>query len=109
MPHQLTRRVRKIEAISLIVETELYEELFGLHEKYGFANVKAFLNAVSSATRKKGRKVGPSKKASPAPKTRKRAKITDATRAKVKKLVKARKTGSWFCPFVLPRIYARPP
>jgi hypothetical protein len=88
----------KLAQLELAIETELPQELFGLHEKYGFADVKSFIKAIRSAARggspRKGRKPGRPKKAAAVRKTRKRAVITDAIRAKVKKLVRAGKSAS---------------
>ena len=88
----------KLAQLELAVETGLRQELSGLHEQYGFADVDSFLKAVKSAarggSRRRGRKAGRPKKAAVAPKTRRRAVITAATRARVKQLVKAGKSGS---------------
>jgi len=73
------------------LEQALAKELASLPSAYGFDSLKAFVAAIKAAGGK-GR-VGRPKK-SIVPKTRKRAKITDAIRAKVGKLVKAGKTGS---------------
>jgi hypothetical protein len=73
------------------LEHALAKELASLPSAYGFDSLKAFVAAIKAAGGK-GR-VGRPKK-STVPKTRKRAKITDAIRAKVGKLVKAGKTGS---------------
>ena len=84
----------KLAQLELEVATELPQELSGLPEQYGFSDVNSFLKAVKSAARGGGRKkVGRPKKVV-VPKTRKRAVITAATRAQVKKLVKAGKSGS---------------
>jgi hypothetical protein len=76
------------------ISCELSRELAGLSAAYGFGDVDSFIDAVKGATgKKRGR--GPGRPAGEAaPKKNKRAKITDAIRAKVKKLVKAGKTGS---------------
>ena len=91
----LRERVARLERV---IETELYEDLFGIHQRYGFADVKSFIEAVKLAARgggrRKGGKVGRPKKVVGEEKIRRRAKITDATRAKVKKLVKAGMSGS---------------
>jgi hypothetical protein len=73
------------------LEHALAKELASLPAAYGFDSLKAFVAAIKAAGGK-GR-VGRPKK-SVAPKARKRAIITDAVRAQVKKLVKAGKTGS---------------
>jgi hypothetical protein len=89
---------KKIARLERVIETELYEDLFGIHEQYGFAELKSFIKAVKLAAgsggRRKVRKVGRPKKVVVVEKVRRRAKITDATRANVKKLVKAGLSGS---------------
>ena len=94
---QLAATREKLARLEITVETELRQELSALHAQYGFADVKSFLKAVQEAAGfgpKKARKAGRPKKAAPAPKTRKRAVITAGTRARVKQLVKAGKSGS---------------
>ena len=73
------------------LEQALAKELASLPSAYGFDSLKAFVAAIKAAGGK-GR-VGRPKK-STVSKTRKRAKITDAIRAKVGKFVKSGKTGS---------------
>ena len=78
------------------LEKSLEAELATLPGKYGFASAADFVKAVSKACGgKRGRKPGRVKAAAPAAakKRRKRAVITDETRAEVKKLVEAGKTG----------------
>ena len=92
---ELAAAREKLAHLERAVATELPQELSGLPEQYGFPDVKSFLKAVESATSGGGRKkAGRPKKAAAAPKTHKRAIITDATRAQVKKLFKAGKSGS---------------
>ena len=91
---QLAAARGKIAKLEAAVKSELPKVLSKLHEQFGFENVELFLAAVESAASNKGGKVGRPKKVVSAPKTRRRAKITDATRAKVKKLVKAGMSGS---------------
>jgi DNA invertase Pin-like site-specific DNA recombinase len=83
----------KLAALEQAVQAELKSELAALPAQYGFANVAAFVAAVRAAS---GRRRGRPAKAAPAPagKRRRRAKVTDATRAEVKKLVDAGKTGA---------------
>ena len=87
-------RARVVE-LEQAIATELNHELAGLPAQFGFADVKSFAAAVLTATggkRRPGRKVNAAK---PVPrKRRKRAIITDATRAEVKELVKAGKSGT---------------
>ena len=84
----------KIAKLEAAVESELPKVLSKLHEQFGFENVELFLAAVESAASKKKGKVGRPKKMVVVEKVRRRAKITDATRAKVMKLVKAGLSGS---------------
>ena len=94
---ELAAAREKLAELELSVETGLRQELSGLHEQYGFSDVTSFLKAVKSAAQGGGRKKrGKAKeaKATAGPKKRKRAVITAATRARVKKLVKAGKSGS---------------
>jgi len=92
---ELAAAREKLAGLERSIATELPQELSRLPEQYGFPDVKSFLKAVKSATSGGGRKkAGRPKKAAAAPKTRKRAVITAATRAQVKKLVKAGKSGS---------------
>jgi hypothetical protein len=101
----VTTKIKQLDAVRAklahlekTVETELRQELAVLHKQYGFADVKSFFKAVRAAVgggiERARRKVGRPKKAAAALKTRKRAKITAAIRARVKKLVKAGKSGS---------------
>ena len=101
----VTLKIRKLAALrqkltrlQLAVDAELPRELAGLYREYGFADLESFLGAVRAAAGGRGgaRRPGRPKKtaAAPAPKARKRARITDAIRARVKKLVEAGKTGS---------------
>ena len=85
---------KKVARLELVIETELYEELFAIHQRYGFADLESFVEAVKLAARGGGRKAGRPKNADPSTKRRKRAKITDATRAKVAKLAKEGLSGS---------------
>lgn len=83
----------KLAALEHAVQAELKSELAALPAKYGFENVAAFVAAVRAAS---GRRRGRPAKATQAPtgKRRRRATVTDATRADVKKLVEAGKTGA---------------
>ena len=88
----------KLAHIEKTVETELRQELAVLHKQYGFSDLKSFFKAVRAAAgggiQGARKKPGRPKKAAAAPKTRKRAKITAAIRAWVKKLVQAGESGS---------------
>ena len=97
----VTTKLKRIESVRAklahlekTVEAELKQELSTLHEQYGFPDVKAFFKAVRAAAGGGIRKAGSPKKTAASPKTRKRAKITAAIRARVKKLVQAGKSGS---------------
>lgn len=87
----------KLAALEASVAAELRSELAALPVRYGFDNAAAFVAAVRAASgKRRGRKpgLGKSGKAKPtASKRRKRAVITDETRAGVKKLVEEGKTG----------------
>ena len=86
------------------VHTRRAAELAALPASFGFESVAAFVKAVRAAAggkpvkRRKARKArkaaGKPKKQAKKKKTRTRAKITDATRADVKKMVEAKKTGA---------------
>lgn len=88
----------KLAHLEKTVETELRQELAVLHKQYGFSDLKTFFKAVRAAAgggiQGASRKPGRPMKAAATPKTRKRAKITAAIRARVKKLVQAGKSGS---------------
>lgn len=89
----------KIASLEKSIQAELDKELLALPAKYGFESAKAFVAAVSKAAAgRRGRKPGKAKAAAkgagPAKKKRrKRSVITEATRAEVKKLSEAGKTG----------------
>lgn len=77
------------------VEAGLRKELAGLPAAYGFADVKSFVKAVTGASSgRKGRGAGAKAKPAGRGQKRRRAVITEATRAEVKKLTEAGKTGS---------------
>ena len=82
----------KLAALEKAVQAELKSELAALPAKYGFENVAAFVAAVRTASgRRRGR---PAKATQARTGRRRRATVTDATRAEVKKLVEAGKTGA---------------
>jgi hypothetical protein len=100
---QLAAAKAKVNELEQKIAAERVSELAALPASFGFESVAAFVKAVRAAAgrkpvkRRKARKarkaVGKAKK--PAKKkTRTRAKITDATRADVKKMVEAKKTGA---------------
>jgi hypothetical protein len=83
----------KVASLEKAIATQLKKELAALPGKFGYEDVNAFIKAVKAAT---GGKPGAKKTAKPTAKGKKRrsrAVITDATRAQVKKLVEAGKTG----------------
>lgn len=92
---QLEATRAKLASLEQSIAVELGKELAALPAKYGFDSAAAFIKAVKDATgggggsgRKPGRPGGPGKK------RRKRAVITDETRASVKKMVESGKTGN---------------
>jgi len=78
----------KVAALEKKIATQLHRELAALPGKFGFDSVAAFLKAVKAAGGKH-RGAAPKRVAK-----RRRAVITDATRAEVKKLTEAGKTGA---------------
>lgn len=87
----------KLAALEQSIASELNKELASLPAKYGFSSTEDFISAVYAASgKRRGRKPGrPSKKsATGGQKTRKRAVITDETRAEVKKMAGDGKTGA---------------
>jgi DNA-binding NarL/FixJ family response regulator len=102
----LTEKIKELEAAKARVDeleqkiaAERTAELAALPASLGFESVAAFVKAVRAAAggkpvkRRKARKAA-SKPKKKQKKTRTRAKITDETRAEVKKLVEAKKTGA---------------
>ena len=80
----------KVAKLEQAIQREMARELASLPRKYGFSSTQAFLDAVRSVAGKGLAKAG-KKLARP---RRKRAVITAATKAKVKGLVTAGKTGA---------------
>jgi len=78
----------KIETLEREIAAQLNKELAALPAQFGFDNASDFIAAVRAAGRKGARSVNKN-----GSKRRTRAVITDATRAEVKKLVEAGKTG----------------
>lgn len=85
----------KIVALEKSIAKRLHRELGSLHKNYGYESLKDFVKALKAASgsAKAVRRGKPAKGAAKA-KRRKRAVITDETRASVKKLVESGKTGS---------------
>ena len=90
---QLAATRAKIAGLEKAIAAQLKRELSALPAKFGFDNVGDFVKAVQAAV---GKGAGAKKAAasSSGKKRRKRSVITDATRAQVKKLVEAGKTGA---------------
>ncbi len=94
----------KLASLEQSVADELNKELAGLPARFGYASVGDFISAVRAASgggsgggrrgRRRGRPAKAAGKPAKAGKRRRRAVITDETRAQVKKLVDAGKTGS---------------
>jgi|SRR5580658_3414262 transposase len=87
----------KIASLEKSIAKRLNKELASLHGKYGFNSLQEFIKALKGAGggggRRKAARGRPAKAAGKA-KRHKRSVITDETRAGVKKLVEAGKTGS---------------
>lgn len=82
----------KMASLEKSIASQLQDELSSLPAQYGFDTVQAFIKAVKAAAggrRKKGKSAGKTSGA----KTRTRATITDETRADLKKLAEAGKSG----------------
>jgi hypothetical protein len=91
---QLEATRAKLADLEQSIASELRRELAGLPAKYGFDSVAAFISAVKGASGgKRGRPAGGGGRGGPGKKRRKRAVITDETRASVKKMVSDGKTG----------------
>ena len=89
---ELAATKARVASLEKSIAAQLQKELSALPGQFGFVSVDAFVKAVKAAA---GKRRGPAPKpAKAAKKRRKRAVITDATRAEVKKLVEAGKTGS---------------
>lgn len=97
----VTKKIKELEAakarlasLEKTVAVELRKELAALPGNYGFDGVGSFIKAVKAAG-KGGKPAGAAKAKQPAGKARRRrAVITDATRAEVKKLAGAGRTGA---------------
>jgi len=88
----------KVAALEAAIVEERNRELAALPALYGFADVNAFAAAVRAAGgKRRGRKARagqPADAIAPGRRRRTRARITDETRAELKKLVEQGKTGS---------------
>ncbi|MBC7366892.1 MAG: helix-turn-helix domain-containing protein [Undibacterium sp.] len=86
----------KIASLEKSIATQLQDELSQLPAQYGFATVQAFIKAVKAAAggrRKKGKGKGKAAAKAGGAQKRTRATITDETRAELKKLAEAGKSG----------------
>ena len=88
---QLKATQAKMAELEKSIATQLSRELSALPAKYGFSSVQAFIKAVKASGGGK-RKGAAGKKSSG--KRRKRAVITAETKAQVKSLTQAGKTGA---------------
>jgi hypothetical protein len=86
----------KILALEKSIAKRLHKELATLHSKYGFESLRDFAKALKAASGFSGTRKGRGKTSKVGVKVtrRKRAVITEDTRASVKKLVESGKTGS---------------
>jgi len=95
---ELAAAKAKVAKLEASIASILTDELASLPSRYGFETVEAFVSAVNTASgKRRGRKTSAAKAPSAKPrpnKSSKRARITDDTRAEVKKLVEAGKTGA---------------
>jgi hypothetical protein len=95
---QLKATQAKIAELEKSIATQLSKELSSLPAKYGYSSVEAFIQAVkSNSGGRRGKAAAAPKKAAASgggKKRRKRAVITAETKAQVKSLAGAGKTGS---------------
>ena len=90
---QLAKARAQVSKLEQAVAAKHNKVLAKLPAQYGFDNVDAFLQAVRNAAKGGARKSGAAKPATGGGKRRKRAVITPETKAKVKSLAEAGKTG----------------
>ncbi len=91
---ELTTARARVAQLEAEIENELKKELAGLPASFGFNSTESFISAVKAACGGNRGPTGGKKLSAVKPtKRRKRAKITDAIRAEVKKLVQEGKTG----------------
>lgn len=90
MIHHEIKKLAEANAKAARLRILINEKLASLPAEYGFDSVGSFIGALKAA----GRGGAGRRKKSAAPKVRRRAKITDAVRAKTGKMVKAGRTGS---------------
>ncbi len=96
----VTKQIKELEvtkakmvALEKSIALRIKKELAALPGKYGYSSLEDFIDALREAKGGKGRRGRPAKAVDKV-KRRKRAVITEETRAGVKKLVEAGKTGS---------------
>ena len=90
---QLAKARAQVSKLEQAVAAKRNKVLAKLPAQYGFDDVDAFLQAVRNAAKGGARKSGAAKPATGGGKRRKRAVITPETKAKVKSLAEAGKTG----------------
>jgi hypothetical protein len=88
---ELASAKTRVARLEKELAVELPKELAKLPGQYGFEDIGSFIRALKDSAGKKSERPAKAKKVVA---RRKRAKITDATRGLVKKLVGAGKTGS---------------
>ena len=93
----VTDKIKELEAtkakladLEKSIASELQKELKALPGKFGFESMAAFIKALKASGGGRGKSASPVR----GKKKRTRAVITDATRADVKKLVEAGKSGA---------------
>lgn len=91
---ELASARERLASLESAIQTELAAELRTLPAAYGFPDANAFIEAVRAAAGgKKSKSPRGHAQTSPAKPRRKRAVVTDETRASVKRMVEAGKTG----------------
>jgi hypothetical protein len=97
----VTKQIKQLEAakanlarLQTAVARNLQRELAGLPRAYGFDSLKDFIRAVTAASGGQLRGAAKAGRPAGARKRRRRAVITDATRAAVRKLAEAGKSGA---------------
>jgi hypothetical protein len=88
------KRIATYKSRIAALEGKLYGELAKLPGKYGFSSADDFIAAVRQATGEAPKSAKPAKAGKRGRRRKPRAKITDATRAKVKSMVNAKKTSA---------------
>lgn len=91
--NQLKAARAKVASLEQSIQNKLNRELAALPEKYGFESAADLAKAIVVASGKRPGRKAAKAKADGGGRRRKRAKITDAIREEVKKMVEAGKTG----------------